>query len=211
MTTPSDVDPPANPGDFPMAACDAPGWETILRTVHHSDPWTELAVESVRTPTRHQPVSWTVVRRKSAAIIAPRTADGSFILVRQERIPLRTALWEFPAGQIDESGPADPASIRATALRELTEETGYRLSAGADLIPLGHFFTSPGFTDEHGYLFLAGRVEPDPAGHAPDHGEAILEVRAFTPAELRNRIAAGEIRDANTLAAFARLCARGLL
>jgi ADP-ribose pyrophosphatase len=205
------VHPPDSPGHFPPVASDTPGWETVRRTVHHRDPWTELAVEEVRTPTRSEPIAWTVVRRKSAAVVAPRTADGGFVLVRQERVPLRMALWEFPAGQIDETGPVDAAAIRATALRELVEETGYRLAPGADLIPLGHFFTSPGFTDEHGHLFLAERVEPDPAGHSPDHGESILEIRVFAPGELRDRIAAGEIRDANTLATFARLCARGLL
>ena len=85
------------------------------------------------------------------------------------------------------------------------------MSGGAALVPLGLFFTSPGFTDEHGHLFLAERVEPADSGHAPDHGEAILEIREFGPGELRRRIAAGEIRDANTLAAFARLSAHGLV
>lgn len=203
--------PSANPPPFPSIVRDEPGWETVERTVRHRDPWTELAEERVRTPTRQEPVSWTVVHRKSAAIVAPRTAEGSYVLVRQERIPLRSALWEFPAGQVDDTGPFDAAAILATALRELAEETGYRLSERGSLTPLGHFFTSPGFTDEHGYLFLADGVEPDPAGHAPDHGESILEIRAFPAPVLREMIAAGVIRDANTLATFARLSARGLI
>jgi hypothetical protein len=44
-----------------------------------------------------------------------------------------------------------------------------------------------------------------------DEHEAITECRAFTGEELRAMIASGEIRDANTLAAFARLVAMGLV
>ena len=195
---------------FPSIVRDADGWETLHRDVRHSDPWTELAVESVRSPAHPAPRAWTVVHRKAAAVVAPRTTDGAFVLVRQERIPIRGALWEFPAGQIDETGAVDDAVIRATALRELAEETGHELAPGGELVPLGHFFTSPGFTDEHGFLFLATTVRPTGTGHAPDHGESIVDVRAFPAEELRRMIASGEICDANTLATFARLAARGL-
>ena len=47
-------------------------------------------------------------------------------------------------------------------------------------------------------------------GSACDPGESITECRAFAPAEFRAMIARGEIRDANTLCAFARLAALGL-
>ena len=45
------------------------------------------------------------------------------------------------------------------ARRELREETGYELAPGGELVSLGYFFTSPGFTDEHCYLFLARPVQ----------------------------------------------------
>ena len=40
---------------------------------------------------------------KAAVVIAPLTAEGKFVLIREERIPIRAAIWSFPAGQIDES------------------------------------------------------------------------------------------------------------
>jgi ADP-ribose pyrophosphatase len=133
------------------------------------------------------------------------------ILIRQERIPIRAAIWEVPAGQIDDSSGTDDAEIAAVALRELREETGFGLAEGGELIPLGDYFTSPGFTDEQGYFFLARPVRECAEGHSRDESESILECRAFSPEELREMIASNEIRDANTLAICARLLSRGLL
>jgi 8-oxo-dGTP pyrophosphatase MutT (NUDIX family) len=96
-------------------------------------------------------------------------------------------------------------------LRELREETGFELSEGGDLTPLGDYFTSPGFTDERGFFFLARPVREAAAGHSHDESESILDCRAFSADELRDMITNNEIRDANTLAICARLLARGFL
>jgi len=93
----------------------------------------------------------------------------------------------------------------------LREESGHELAPGGELIPLGHFFPSAGFTDEHSHLLLARPVVPSPHGSKHDENEAITDCRAFAPEEFRAMIARGEIRDANTLAAFARLVALGLI
>jgi ADP-ribose pyrophosphatase len=170
-----------------------------------------VVTEEVRSPARAQARSWTVVYRKAAVVVAPMTVDGKLVLIRQERIPIRAALWEAPAGQVDEEGDGDMPETKEVALRELREETGYRLSTAGELVPLGYFFSSAGFTDERAYLFLARPVEPGAAGPAHSEAESILECRAFSPQEIREMIATNEIRDANTLAICARLAARGLL
>ena len=139
------------------------------------------------------------------------TAQGELILIRQERIPIRAAIWEMPAGQIDDENETEPDAIAAIALKELREETGFELAKGAELIPLGDYFTSPGFTNEHGYCFLARPVRESAEGHSREEGESILDCRAFSPEEVGSMIASNEIRDANTLAVCARLLARGLL
>ena len=187
------------------------GWETVSSETHFQNKNLEVVTEKIRSPARREPRSWTVVRRKRAVVTAPMTAEGKLILIRQERIPIRAAIWEVPAGQIDEEKEPDADEIAAVALRELREETGFELGEGGKLIPLGDYFTSPGFTDERGYFFLAQPVRECADGHSHDESESILDCRAFSPDELRRMIVDNEIRDANTLAICARLLARGLL
>jgi ADP-ribose pyrophosphatase len=196
-------------GSDPVSERD--GWETVSSETHFRDKNLEVVTEKIRSPARHEPRSWTVVCRKRAVIIAAMTADRKLILIRQERIPIRAAIWEVPAGQIDDEKEHEADRIAAVALRELREETGFELAEGGSLTPLGDFFTSPGFTDERGYFFLARPVRKCAAGHAHDESESILDCRAFSAEELKHMIASNEIRDANTLAICVRLLARGLL
>jgi ADP-ribose pyrophosphatase len=194
---------------------DAEGWETILTDEHFANDHLSVATEQVRTPLHSQPRSWTIAHRKSAVVIAPMTRDGKIVLIRQERIPIRAAIWEMPSGQIDNGvtgvGDTGDSAIQKVALRELREEAGYELAADGELIALGYFFSSPGFTDEHCHFFLARPVEPCADFVRDEETEAILDCRQFEIEELRRMIADNEIRDGNTLGICARLAARGLI
>ncbi len=185
------------------------GWETVSRETNFEAGHLVVTTEEVRSPAIPQPRRWTTVHRKPAAVIAPMTAEGKLILIRQERIPIRTAIWEMPAGQMDHDGEKE--SAETVALRELGEETGYRLSAGGEVLSLGIFFSSPGFTDERAELFLARPVERAHEKSQDTEGASILDCRAFSMREITQMIATNEIRDANTLATWARLVARGLV
>jgi ADP-ribose diphosphatase len=183
-------------------------WETVSSERHFANAHLEVVTDHVRTPASSLPRTWTIVHRKSAVIIAPMTRDGKIVLIHQERIPIRAAIWEIPSGQID--GPAQE-TVEQVALRELREEAGYELAKDGELIALGHYFTSPGFTDERGYFFLARPVQKCKEVSAGDEGESILDCREFSIAEIRRMIAGNKIRDANTLSLWSRLSARGLL
>lgn len=196
---------------FKRARADAEGWETISNQVQFEDPHLAVAHLEVRIPGRPKMRRWTVVHRKAAVVIASMTATGKLVLIRQERVPIRAAIWEVPAGQVDDAEEIDTSARAGIALRELQEETGYVLREGGELIALGHYFSSPGFTDEQGYLFLARPVEPGADGPAHTETESILDCRAFSSAEIASMIASGEIRDANTLSICAKLAARGFL
>ena len=182
-------------------------WETVSSERHFANAHLEVVTDHVQTPSRSLPRAWTIVHRKGAVIIAPMTQDGKIVLIHQERIPIRTAIWEMPSGQID--GPQE--TVEQVATRELREEAGYELAKDGELIALGHYFTSPGFTDERGYFFLARPVQKCKEASAGDEGESILDCREFSVAEIRRMIADNEIRDANTLSMCARLWARALL
>ncbi len=185
------------------------GWNLVGDETLFANPYLEVHHVSVTTPSRSTPFQWTVAHRKGAVVIAALTTENKFLLVRQERIPIRATIWEFPAGQIDDH--EEPDAIRATALRELHEEAGYTLAPGGEVLSLGHFFPSAGFTDEHSHLLLVRPAVPADGGARPESAEAITECRAFSADELRKMIASGEVRDANTLAAFARMVAMGVI
>ncbi len=192
------------------------GWETVSSERHFANAHLEVVTDHVQTPSRSQPRTWTIVHRKAAVIIAPMTRDGKIVLIRQERIPIRQSIWEMPSGQIDSvAGGADlrypSETIEQVALRELSEEAGYELAKDGELIALGHYFSSPGFTDERGYFFLARPVQRCKEPRARDEAESILDCREFTVEQIRRMIAENEIRDANTLGICATLSARGLL
>ena len=190
---------------------DKEGWRTVREIPKYEDPHVQVTLDEVFTPTRQdKPAKWTVVHRKAAVMIMPMTPAGEVLLVRQERIPARLHQWEFPAGQVDDQDSADEAVLRATAVRELQEETGYELAAGVELIDLGVSFTSPGFTDEYCHMYLAKGVVLSKAGTAYDEGEGITECRAFAWKEFCRMVAEDEINDAHTLCIYARMCARGL-
>lgn len=185
-----------------------PGWRVLDQAMLCETPYLSVGREKVATPSHPQGIEWLVVHRREATVIAPRTSEGKFLLIRQERVAVRRTLWEFPAGQVDDD-EVDAGALASTARRELREEAG--VECPGDLIPLGAFHSSPGFTDEYCHLFLANDVVPHADGAQPDARETILEVGEFSPQALRTMVADGTICDANTLALVARLMAGGVL
>ncbi|MDB6120054.1 MAG: nudF [Verrucomicrobiaceae bacterium] len=191
---------------------DGQGWKKAGGTMLYESDHVQVEDVQCITPTRPDAsTSWTIVHRKAAVAIAPMLEDGRFVLIHQERIPVHRTLWEFPAGQIDV--PANEVThdiVIRTAITELREETGGELLPGGKLRPLGHFFPSQGFTQEHVYLFLARPVHL-PGAASPQHDERFGEMKFVTAAELRLMIARNEITTALTLALYAKLAALGLL
>lgn len=196
--------------DFELCTMeDRDGWRKLSASTVYPGRHVSVEEGSYLTPARPEvAVPWTVVHRRPAVAIAPITEDGRLVLIRQERIPARRSLWEFPAGQVDEIPTRE--HIVHTVLQELDEEIGAELGAGGALTPLGWCFSSQGFTDEHVYLFAAKPVRvvraPRPVG-----GEHIGEVKLVTPAELRDMVSQNIIQNALTLALYSRLEAGGLL
>ena len=179
------------------------GWELLREDVLLETPHVRVTQETVRTPSCPEGREWTKVTRKVGVTVAPRLPDGSFVLIREERVPARRDFWQFPAGQVD--GETTEQAIVQAAQRELAEEAGCEVTGALEY--LGKFFTSPGFTDEHTHQFLATEVRWDPRATGHDGEEQILEIRAFAAEELREMIADGVIEDANTLGLYARLAA----
>jgi ADP-ribose pyrophosphatase len=99
------------------------------------------------------PIDWYYVDTPASVMVVPVTADGGLVLVRQYRHNLKAHGLELPAGMISDG----EAPVRA-ALRELQEETGYVLDYGAELEPLGAYYSLPSETNKYTHVFLARPV-----------------------------------------------------
>src|SRR5438477_9901140 len=117
-------------------------WTTISSDAHFTDDHLSVVTERVRTPHRADAHAWTIVRRKSAVVVAAMTAEGNFVLIQQERIPIGIAICEMAAGQVDQL--CGFGSFRDVALRELREETGYELAPDCEAICLRGLFSFAG-------------------------------------------------------------------
>lgn len=196
------------PNPIINASCEAVAesrtWSILSSETLCETPHLTVVREVAASPLVPSGRPWLVVRRKSAVVIVPQLPDGTFVLVRQERVPARRLLLEFPAGQIESA--VTPSEIETTARKELLEETGYHTTR--PVVILGSFFSSPGFTNERQTIVLA-MVDQPHAGSMPiaqpEGTEAIAGVALLSMEGLRTAIATGEICDANTLAAFAFL------
>jgi ADP-ribose pyrophosphatase len=155
----------------------------------------EVSVDRIELPSGRR-TDREVVHHPGAAAVVPFVSDGEVLLVRQYRHPVRTQLWEIPAGKLE---PGEGAL--ACARRELREETGF---VADDWAEVGAFFTSPGFSDERITLFFAAALRP--IGRSI--GDEIVEHQAFKLDEVERMIDAGEITDAKTILAIARHLAR---
>ena len=88
------------------------GWEVLREDVLLDSPHVRVTRETIRTPSRPEGREWTRVSRKVGVTVAPRLPDGSFVLIREERVPARRDFWQFPAGQVDDGSPSAPSPKR---------------------------------------------------------------------------------------------------
>ncbi|MGH9127667.1 MAG: NUDIX hydrolase [Acidimicrobiales bacterium] len=137
-----------------------------------------------------------VVHHPGAVVVVPILDDGpagapAVLLVRQYRAAVDRWLLELPAGKRDVSGEAP----EQTARRELEEEVGMRAGRMEELVS---FYNSPGFCDEHTYVYLARGLTPcDTSPHGVEEGLMAIEQLPLEAAAAMVR--RGEIEDAKTI------------
>lgn len=154
-----------------------------------------FSVDRLTFETDTGPLVKDVVRHPGAVTVIAVTSDKRLVMIRNHRVAVGCRLLEFCAGKLEPG--EDPIE---SAGRELEEETGF---SAASLIPLGRFYTSPGFADELMHVFEARNLTPVP--RRLEHGEDI-EVVMLTSEEVESAIRSGALCDGKTIAAFQLWC-----
>lgn len=155
----------------------------------------DLSVEKVELPNGGV-TELEVIRHPGAAAMVPLTADGQVLMVRQYRHATSGWLLEVPAGKLD---PGEAPEV--CAARELEEEVGY---GPGELTSLGWIWTTPGFTDEKIWLYLARDLA---AGQQALEGDEVLSVEIVPLDEAIAKVHTGEICDGKSICALLRAAA----
>lgn len=137
-----------------------------------------------------------VIDKPTYALVIPLDGDRLH-LVQQFRYPLGLRRWEFPQGTAPDRADVEPLELAA---RELREETGLIAGKMADL---GLLDVAAGMSSQRGRVFLATDLTEGP--HEREHEEQDMRTAWFTRAEFERLVAAGEITDAQSIAAYTLL------
>lgn len=144
-----------------------------------------LRVDTVEVPQKGYKKREIVEHPGAVGIVA--IINNKIVLVKQYRKAIEKAIWEIPAGKLEQGeNPKD------CAIRELKEETGYT----AKKLRLIHkFYTSPGFSNQKIYIYLATDLE---SGEANLEDGEFLDVHELELNQVYEMLEKNEIEDAKT-------------
>ena len=162
--------------------------ETLHSRIAFDGRAVKLRVDTVRTSDGRETTREIVEHGECVAVVAV-TEEDRVLLVRQYRTPLACDLLEIPAGGIE---PGE--NPEETARREMQEETVF---FPQNVLPLGGFYSSPGYCNEYLHLFLATGLMPRRL-HAEDTDS--IEIVSVPVADIACLVSSGEIRDAKSIA-----------
>lgn len=183
-----------------LRGCSA-GWQTLHSAIAFENEICRLRDDLVRLPNGSE-TTYAYLARAEAVIVVPITNDGSIVLLKQYRYPVREWCYEVPAGGTHDSGSK---ALEDVARKELEEEIG---ATAKKMSYVTFFYSANAFSDEKCHVFLAEGVEltknPD-----REEGEAIkMEV---VPIAKALSLARGGEMKTGPCALAVLLCERMLL
>lgn len=122
------------------------------------------------------------VEKKDAVAVLPVLDNGNVVLVKQFRGPAGEAVWELPAGGIEDGETPEDAGWR-----ELLEETGY---SAREVTKIYSGYSSPGITNEKIHIYKATKLTQI-GEQQLDKDEGTLEVKDFSVDELQKMMEDG--------------------
>ena len=164
----------------------------VKRTLKHQGVIVDFYSDTMQMPDGKL-VEWDLIHhRKGAAAVVAVMDDGKLMMVRQYRNALDRMTLEIPAGARD----SVEEDTKVCAARELEEETGYHSDNLEFLISLR---TTVAFCDEFIDVYVARHLVKTNQHLDPDE---YVELGTYDLDELVDKIYAGEIQDAKTVAAI---------
>lgn len=149
-----------------------------------------LVVDRIKFPDGREAERESILHFGAVGLV-PITDKDEVILVRQYRHALKDYLLEIPAGKLSKG--EDPLKC---AERELQEEIGEKANK---IVKLAEFFTSPGYSNEYFYLYLALDLEESKL-KSEDIEEEFMEIVKIPMSEVFKKIDEGKICDGKTIA-----------
>jgi 8-oxo-dGTP pyrophosphatase MutT (NUDIX family) len=123
------------------------------------------------------------IPRLAATVLLLRGGADRVEVLLAKRTPAARFMggaWVFPGGSVSAEDGHGAAALRAAAVRELAEEVGVQLPAGAELVAFSNWITPEAVRIRFDtWFFLA--VAPEGAEPEVD-GEEIVDARWFEPA-----------------------------
>jgi len=142
-------------------------------------------------------------------VIAPSNAITEYVLLcEQMRLPAGGYRKEICAGMVDASG-----NIGSVVLKEVEEETGFKIKNVNDLIPLGSTYTSQGGSDEEVFLYawtttITENEFVEKLSEVFGNEEEGEEIKLhFTPMSTLRSTGLTQMKDAKAEIAVRRYCA----
>ncbi len=132
-----------------------------------------------------------VVEHPGGVCILALTEDNEMLMVKQYRVGSESVLLEIPAGKLEWG--EEPYEC---GFRELREETGFEAE---EFYLAQDFYSTPGFTNEHLYLYVAKKLIKKEK--ALDEDEFLDSVK-IPVEELKQMVFRNEIKDAKTIIAI---------
>lgn len=164
----------------------------VGRTLKYKGVIVDFYSDTMELPNGKQ-VEWDLIHhRKGAAAVVPVLPDGKILMVRQFRNAIDRMTLEIPAGARD----SETEETIHCAARELEEETGYHSDELEFLMSLR---TTLAYCDEFIDVYVARNLVKTQQHLDPDE---FVELESYELDVLCEKIYAGELQDAKTVAAL---------
>jgi ADP-ribose pyrophosphatase len=170
-------------------------WQVREARVAHETPYFRVVRSRVQRPDGSDADYHTLDFPRPAVAVVLRDDAGRLLLVRQQRFIVDRDVWALPSGGVE---PGE--TLEQAALRELEEETGMR---AARIVHLVSFYPSYGVSNQVFHCFAAAAASPTRAFDANE----VERTAWFTPRQVSELIARGEIPDGFSLVPLLHLAA----